>query len=102
MAQQLKEGLQALKTLHHEIATQWGKEENPIFGELVWASPISFSTEPGQYTLDLAVIKINTGMLDTSNYRGNSIDIGNKYTRHEFMHKVYLYPTCSNTLPTVL
>ena len=39
------------------------------------------STEPGQYTLDLAVIRIATGKLDAGKYHGNSISIGNRYTR---------------------
>ncbi|KAH9967650.1 hypothetical protein BGW80DRAFT_1177955 [Lactifluus volemus] len=88
--QKANEAVKALKLLHHNIATHWGAEENRVFGELVWAPPISFSTEPGEFTLDLAVIKIDTGKLDKDNYRGNSINIGNKYTRQQFMEKVYL------------
>jgi len=98
-AQQLrmaKKGLQALKALRHEIATHWSKEER-ISGELVWAPPVIFSTEPGQYTLDLAVIKIDAGKLDANNYRGNSINLGNKYTRQEFMGKMYLHPSSSTS-----
>ncbi|KAF8268371.1 hypothetical protein EI94DRAFT_1728069, partial [Lactarius quietus] len=56
------------------------QKEKRIFGELVWAPPIALSTEPGQYTLDLAVIRIDAGKLDAGNYRGNSINLGNKYT----------------------
>ena len=88
-----EEGLEKLKTFHKYIATHWEAKENRVFGELVWAPPIVLSTEPGEYTLDLAVIKINPGMLDASNYLGNTINIGNKYTPQEFMKKVYLNPT---------
>ncbi|KAF8272680.1 hypothetical protein EI94DRAFT_1717676 [Lactarius quietus] len=69
------------------------QKEKRIFGELVWAPPIALSTEPGQYTLDLAVIRIDAGKLDAGNYRGNSINLGNKYTAREFMDKIYLNPT---------
>ncbi|KAG8892205.1 hypothetical protein FRB99_002882, partial [Tulasnella sp. 403] len=87
------EGLEALMTLRHEITTQWEAKEKRVIGELVWAPPIVLSTEPGEYTLDLAVIKIDAGTLDAKNYRGNSINIGNKYTRQQFMDKVYPNPT---------
>lgn len=83
-----EEDLKELKVLRHEIATHWGEEENRVFGELVWAPPIVLSTEPGQYTLDLAVIKIDAGKLGTDNYRGNTINIGKKYTRKEFLERV--------------
>jgi hypothetical protein len=32
-------------------------------------------------------------MLDAKNYFGNTINIGNKYSRQEFMEKVYLHPS---------
>jgi hypothetical protein len=90
--QKAEKGLEALRVLRYEIATHWSAKENRVFGELTWAPPIVLSTEPDQYTLDLAVIKIDAGMLDANNYRGNTINIGNKYTRQEFMDKVYLHP----------
>ena len=57
------------------------------------SGPILSSPEPGQYTQDLAVIKTDTGKLDAGNYRGNSISIGNKYTRQQFMDKIHLNTT---------
>ena len=89
-----KEGLQGLQDLRREIVTDWSAKESRVFGELVWAPPITCSTEPGQYTLDLAVIKIDAGTLDANNYRGNTINIVNKYTRHEFQERVRLHDTC--------
>ncbi|KAL4077062.1 hypothetical protein V8B97DRAFT_2021693 [Scleroderma yunnanense] len=86
-----EKGLKALRAFRHEIATHWGAKEKRVFGELVRAPPIILSTESGQYTLDLAVIKFDMGKFDAKNYRGNSINIGNKYIRHEFMNKVYLH-----------
>ena len=88
-----EEGLKALRALRHEIATYWVAKENRVIGELVWAPPVVLSTQPGQYTLDIAVIRIDAGKLDTNNYLGNTINIGNKYTRQEFMRKIYLHPT---------
>ena len=88
-----EEGLKALETLRYEVATHWKTEEKRIIGELVWAPPITLSTALDQYTLDLAVIKIDPGKLDASNYRGNTINIGDKYTPRELMKKVYLHPT---------
>ena len=90
--QEAEEGLKELRALRHEIATQWDAKERRVFGELAWAPPVVLSTEPGQYTLDLAVIKIDAGKLDAQNYRGNSINIGSKHMRQEFMHKVSTSP----------
>jgi len=86
-------GLAKLKTLHQEVSRDWSDKERRVIGELTWAPPIILSTEPGQYTLDLAIIKIAGGTLDNANYCGNTINLGNKYSRHEFMKKVYLHHT---------
>ncbi|KZT00087.1 uncharacterized protein LAESUDRAFT_764913 [Laetiporus sulphureus 93-53] len=78
--QKAEEGLKALRALRHEIAP-----------------PIVLSTKLGQYTLEIAVIKIDAGMLDANNYCGNTIYLGNKYTRQQFMKKVYLHPTSTTS-----
>jgi hypothetical protein len=56
-----EKGLEGLKALRHEISTCWREKEKRVFEELVWAHPIVLSTEPGQFTLDLTVIKIRSG-----------------------------------------
>ena len=61
-----------------EIATHRDVGENRIFGELAWSPPIVLYTKPGQYTQDLAVIKIDTGMLDDKSYRSNTVNIGTR------------------------
>ncbi|KAG0639091.1 hypothetical protein HOY80DRAFT_113258 [Tuber brumale] len=96
-AEEAEEGLEALRVLRQEISTHWMAKEKRVFGTLIWAPPITLSTEPGQYTLDLAIIKINTGILDANNYYGNAINIGKKYSRKQFMDKVYLDPTSSHS-----
>ncbi|PWW71674.1 hypothetical protein C7212DRAFT_287856 [Tuber magnatum] len=90
-------GLEELRALYQEIAIYWRAKENRVFGELFWAPPITLSTEPGQYTLDLAIIKIDIGILDSRNYCGNTINIGKKYSRQEFIDKVYLHPTSTTS-----
>ncbi len=92
-----EEGLGALKTLRNEITTHWTRKEQRVFGELLWAPPITFSTEPNHYTLDIAIIKIDTGKLDAENYLGNTINIGDKYTRQQFMDKIYLHRSSSTS-----
>ncbi|TFK48876.1 hypothetical protein OE88DRAFT_1737634 [Heliocybe sulcata] len=80
--------LERLKAFRHEIATSWKAEEHRVFGQLVWAPPIALSTEPGQYTLDLAVVQVDAGMPDSKNFQCNVVNIGKKYTRQEFMDKL--------------
>ncbi|TFY58857.1 hypothetical protein EVG20_g7998 [Dentipellis fragilis] len=82
-------------TLRHEIVNQWGTKERRVIGEITWAPPVVFSTAPGQYTLDLAVIKIDAGKLDTKNYRGNSIGLGTNYMPTQFLIKVKMHPASS-------
>jgi len=82
-----EKGVEALMTFRHQIATHWMAMEDRVIGKLIWAPPIIYSTEPGDYTLDLAIIKIDPGRLDTNNYRGNTINIGKRYSRQEFLDK---------------
>ena len=89
----VEQGLVDLRALHGEITRNWRDKEKRVIGELTWAPPIILSTEPGQYTLDLAIIKIAAGTHDNANYCGNTINLGNKYSRHEFMERVYLHHT---------
>ncbi|KAG7448837.1 uncharacterized protein BT62DRAFT_985991 [Guyanagaster necrorhizus] len=85
--QKAETSMKALRDFRREIATHWRPEEKRIFGELAWAPPIVCSTNPGEFTLDLAVIKIDAGKLDANNYCGNTINIGDKYTHDKFMEK---------------
>jgi hypothetical protein len=87
--QHAREVSEGLSDLHHEIAAHWSTKTDRIFGELVWSPPITLSTKPGEFTLDFAVIKIDPGKLNRGNYRGNCINIGDKYTRYQFLGKVY-------------
>ncbi|CUS09500.1 unnamed protein product [Tuber aestivum] len=82
--------LEGLRALHQEITSHWVAKEKRVIGQLIWAPPITLSTKPGQYTLDLAVIKINPGKLDADNYHGNTINVGTNYPHQQFMDKVYL------------
>ncbi|KAF9060032.1 hypothetical protein BDP27DRAFT_1302102 [Rhodocollybia butyracea] len=86
-----KTELEQLNLLRKDIATHWEGAENRVFGELVWAPPIIPSTEPGRYTLDLAVIKIDPGMLDAENFLGNTVNLGKKYNPLELTQKVHLH-----------
>ncbi|KAF9065111.1 hypothetical protein BDP27DRAFT_81613 [Rhodocollybia butyracea] len=93
--QMAKTELEQLNLLLKDIATHWEGAENRVFGELVWAPPIIPSTEPGRYTLDLAVIKIDPGMLDAENFLGNTVNLGKKYTPLELAQKVHLHSSSS-------
>lgn len=57
-------------------------KEDRVLGELAWAPAIELSTKPGEYTLDLAIIKIEAGKLDADNYRGNTINHPNEVLAH--------------------
>lgn len=83
---QLKETektVKALKTLRDEITTQWQDKDDRVIGHVVWAPPVAFSTEPDQYTQDFAVIEIDEGKLDASNFLSNTINLGNNIQRNK-------------------
>lgn len=86
-----------LKDLHKYISSQWGTVESRVLGELVWAPPVIFSTEPGRTTLDLAVIKIGSGKLDEHNFLGNVVHLGDKPTDDEINEMVYMDPTSATS-----
>ncbi|KAF3211497.1 hypothetical protein TWF106_010217 [Orbilia oligospora] len=81
-----------LDDLRKNTDTQWGTMESRVLGELVWAPPISFSTQPGRTTLDLAVIKIGPGILDENNFLGNVIHFGDRLTNLEIRETVKTDP----------
>lgn len=95
--EEAKEALEKLEALHHEITVHWKNSADRSIGHLVWAPPIVLSTEPNQFTLDIAVIQIDPGMLDAENYLGNTINLSTNCTRDEFLDKVKLNP--GNHLP---
>jgi hypothetical protein len=78
----------SLVELRDEIGAHWSRKESRIFGELVWAPPIVFSTEPGEFTQDLAAIKVDPSKLNASNYHGNTVHLGDKYTPFEFLKNI--------------
>ncbi|KAF3226940.1 hypothetical protein TWF191_004301 [Orbilia oligospora] len=82
-----------LDDLRKHIDTQWGTVESRVLGELVWAPPISFSTQPGRTTLDLAVIKIGPGILDENNFLGNVTHFEDRLTNVEIRETVTTDPT---------
>ncbi|KAF3211604.1 hypothetical protein TWF679_006408 [Orbilia oligospora] len=86
-----------LVDLRKHIDTQWGAVESRVFGELVWAPPISFSTQPGRTTLDLAVIKIGPGILDKNIFFGNVIHFGDRLTNVEIRETVKTDPTIATS-----
>ncbi|CUS12723.1 unnamed protein product [Tuber aestivum] len=92
-----EEGIRELDALQKEVKIHWEGIENRVIGELTWAPPIILSTKPDEYTLDLAVIKLKPGTLDALNYRGNTINIGNKIPRIDFMNKMYLHYTSGSS-----
>lgn len=54
-----EQGLKALNGSDHKIATHWTRKNKRVLAYLIWAPPIQLLTEPGDYPLYLAIIKIH-------------------------------------------
>ena len=90
----VKETIDGLIDLRHDIMTGWTNSNDHIFGHLVWSPPIKLSEDPGQYTRDFTVGEIHPRTLDAQNHRGNAIDLGLKYTEKQF--DAMMYPKKKN------
>ncbi|KAF9778736.1 hypothetical protein BJ322DRAFT_1014326 [Thelephora terrestris] len=83
---EIKEAAERLKTLHQDVLNGWATPENRILGHVILSPPINFgvgSSSEG-YTEDWAVIEIDASKIDTSNFDGNAVDLGNRISPGAF------------------
>ncbi|KAK7447031.1 hypothetical protein VKT23_014244 [Stygiomarasmius scandens] len=77
-----KKAVEALKTFHHYIETNWTNPENRVLGDVVLSPPINVSGEG--YTEDWAIIEIDVSKVDKDNFKGNAIDLGTRISPRYF------------------
>jgi hypothetical protein len=64
-----------LTEFYRKVKRDWSKPKDRIIGYVFWAPPISFSTSPNGYTVDVCVIKLYEEKF-LENFRGNVVDLG--------------------------
>ncbi|KAK6495305.1 hypothetical protein TWF481_003330 [Arthrobotrys musiformis] len=95
--------LASAQELYEKICSGLGPLDNRVFGELVWAPPITPSMTAGSSdtTLDLAIIKINPGKLDKKNFLGNVMDIGYSHRNNRMLEILSKEPLASTLDPKI-
>jgi len=79
----------ALQTFHQDVLTHWNTLESRLVDHVILSPPISVGYGSQGYTEDWAVIEMNTSKIDTKNYQGNCIDLGNRFSPPDFTRMVY-------------
>jgi hypothetical protein len=74
--------VQAFKDFNVKLLMHWITSTNRTLGHVVYSPPIvvGTGTEQRGYTQDVAVIAIEPSKIDPDSFKGNVIDLGNKYT----------------------
>jgi len=67
--------IEELKKFFQEIKKYWSKPRERVIGYVTWAPPISFSTGPNGYTVDVCVVKLDKEKF-LDNFGGNVLDLG--------------------------
>ncbi|KAH9013338.1 hypothetical protein EDB84DRAFT_901663 [Lactarius hengduanensis] len=72
-----RERIEDLKKFLVDISREdWKKQENRIIGHVVLSPPTGFGVGEEGFTEDWAVIEIDDGIIDLTNFTGNTIDLG--------------------------
>jgi len=75
----LNEAEDGVKELEHFldlVNRDWKDPKNRLIGHVVLSPPLTFSAGAGRFTQDVAVIEVDTSMIDANNFVGNAIDLG--------------------------
>lgn len=68
-----KRKLEDLNTFSKDVSIHWATAESRILGHVIFSPPIDVID---QYTEDFAIIEVDASKVDTSNFKGNVIDLG--------------------------
>ncbi|KAF8439829.1 hypothetical protein L210DRAFT_3670875 [Boletus edulis BED1] len=80
--------IEELKKFFVKMKKQWTRPKDRVIGHIIWAPPISVSTAPHSYTLDVCVIKLDKKKF-LQNFRGNVLDLGPEISPGKFITLMY-------------
>ncbi|THV02724.1 hypothetical protein K435DRAFT_836237 [Dendrothele bispora CBS 962.96] len=86
--EEAKEAVEELKTFYQDVSTQWATPESRVLGHVVLSPPISVNVGGEGYTEDWAVIEVDASKVDSSNFSGNAIDLGNLISPDKFTNMI--------------
>ena len=69
--------------------SDWNRPEMRILGNVVYSPPYAYGSGKDKYTQDFALIEIDQSKINSTNFMGNVIDLGNKIPLVEFVEKMY-------------
>ncbi|TFK63246.1 hypothetical protein BDN72DRAFT_964022 [Pluteus cervinus] len=93
--EEAKEKAESFAAFSTELSTHWATEDSRILGHVVFSPPIAVGTSPNQYTQDIAIIDVDTSKINLSEFQGNAIHLGTKFSVGEL--SLMMYPNAKNT-----
>ncbi|THU84852.1 hypothetical protein K435DRAFT_397583 [Dendrothele bispora CBS 962.96] len=82
--EEAKEAVEELNTFYQNVSTQWANPESRILGHVILSPPINVNVGSEGYTEDWAVIEVDASKIDSGNFSGNVIDLGNLISPDKF------------------
>ncbi|KZT18106.1 hypothetical protein NEOLEDRAFT_1246600 [Neolentinus lepideus HHB14362 ss-1] len=64
---------------YKEILSHWATEDNRILDHAIFFPPIAVGDDPEAFTQDVAVIDVDPSKVDPSTFKGNFVNLGNKF-----------------------
>ncbi|KAI5997749.1 hypothetical protein EDC04DRAFT_2612486 [Pisolithus marmoratus] len=71
-----REAMKKVKAFYLDISTHWATPESRILGHVTLSPPSNVGVNSKCYTEDWAIIEMDPSKIDSSNFKGNAIDIG--------------------------
>ncbi|KAE9397856.1 hypothetical protein BT96DRAFT_859655 [Gymnopus androsaceus JB14] len=84
MLDKLRRETEEHKTLYQDVLTHWATPESRVLGHVVLSPPIKRGAGTEGYTQDWAVIEIDASKINATNFNGNAIDLGNRFSAAVF------------------
>jgi hypothetical protein len=79
--------LEQLQQFIIEVSTVWAERGNRRIGEIALAPPIGLGVGINQFTEDWAIIKIDSSIINASNFTGNTLNLDGKAELMDWMRK---------------
>ncbi|TEB15816.1 hypothetical protein FA13DRAFT_1804881 [Coprinellus micaceus] len=70
------EAIEPLEKFLRQVKRDWKDPKDRIIGHVVYSPPLVHSFGKDKFTLDLAVVEVHSDKVDSTNFVGNAIDLG--------------------------
>jgi len=88
------QAIAAFQTLYDQVVKRWSDSKKRILGFVRFSPPIEIDVGAQGYTQDYALIQMDSGKIDSTNFTGNAIDLGTQIAPEDFT--LLMYPNARN------